>query len=57
MGRTDPYTVKPVLNGHLKIDKTQVLMETGSLRKVFLTCIKRLSVSKHILGAVFEWPL
>ena len=24
-------TVKPVLNGHLKIDKTKVLMETDSL--------------------------
>ena len=27
-------TVKPVLSGHLKIDKTQVLMENGSLMKV-----------------------
>ena len=47
--------VKPVLSGHLKIDKTKVLMENGSLMKVesiaecspwsiqqyFLTCIKR----------------
>ena len=28
------YTVKPVLSGHLKIDKTNVLMENGSLMKV-----------------------
>ena len=28
------YTVKPVLSGHLKIDKTKVLMEIGSLMKV-----------------------
>ena len=29
-----PYTVKHVLSGHLKIDKTKVLMENGSLMKV-----------------------
>ena len=27
-------TVKPVLRGYLKIDKTKVLMENGSLMKV-----------------------
>ena len=27
-------TVKPVLSGHLKIDKTKVLMEIGSLMEV-----------------------
>ena len=27
-------TVKPVLSGHLKIDKTKILMENGSLMKV-----------------------
>ena len=27
-------TVKPVLRGHLKIDKTKVLMENGSLMQV-----------------------
>ena len=27
-------TVKSVLSGHLKIDKTKVLMENGSLMKV-----------------------
>ena len=47
-----PDTVKPVLSGHLKIDKTKILMENGSLMKVesiaecspsaiLLTCIKR----------------
>ena len=45
-------TVKTVLSGHSKIDKTKVLMENGSLMKVestaeclhsaiLLTCIKR----------------
>ena len=48
------HTVNPVLSGHLKIDKTKVLMENGSLMKVessakcsplehsviLLTCIK-----------------
>ena len=44
-------TVKSVLSGHIKIDKTKVLMENGSLMKVesiaecspseiLLTCIK-----------------
>ena len=28
------YTVKPVLSGHLKIDKTKVLMTNGSLIQV-----------------------
>ena len=28
------YTVKPVLNGHSKINKTKVLMTNGSLMKV-----------------------
>ena len=27
-------SVKPVLRGHLKIDKTKVLMENGSIMKV-----------------------
>ena len=30
----DEITVKPVLSDHLKIDKTKVLMEYGSLTKV-----------------------
>ena len=29
-----PSTVKPVLSGHLKIDKTKVLMENGSFMNV-----------------------
>ena len=29
-----PCTVKPVLSGHLKIDKIKVLMENGCLMKV-----------------------
>ena len=32
--RKNKYTVKPVLSGHLKIDKTKVLMEIGSLMEV-----------------------
>ena len=28
------YTVKPVLRGHLKIDKTKILMTNSSLMKV-----------------------
>ena len=32
--RKNHNTVKPVLSGHLKIDKTKVLMENGSLMKV-----------------------
>ena len=28
------YTVKPVLSGHLNIDKTKVLMQNGSLMKI-----------------------
>ena len=30
----DQYTVKPVLSGYSKIDKTKVLMTKGSLMKV-----------------------
>ena len=29
-----PYTVKPVLRDHSKIDKTKILMTNGSLMKV-----------------------
>ena len=31
---TKAITVKPVLSSHLKIDKTKVIMENGSLMKV-----------------------
>ena len=58
-------TVKPVLSGHSKIDKTKVLMENGSLMKfesitecsILLTCIKRYSVLKTNFCVLFEWPL
>ena len=30
----DGHTVKPVLSGHLKMDKTKVLMENVSLMKI-----------------------
>ena len=30
----DKYTVKPVLSGHSKIDKTTIFMTNGSLMKV-----------------------
>ena len=59
-------TVKPVLGGHLKIVKTKILMENGSLMKVesilehsamLLTCIKRPSVLKTNFGVLSEWPL
>ena len=64
------HTVNPVLSGHLKIDKTKILMTNGSLMKVesiaecslehsaiLLTCIKQKSVLKLIFGLLFEWPL
>ena len=58
-------TVKPVLSGHSKIDKTKALMANGSLMKVplehsaiLLTCIKRYSVLKtNFWSSLFEWPL
>ena len=61
-------TVKPVLSGHLKIDKTKILMTNGSLMRVevlqnaplgaiLLTCIKRQLVLKTNSGLLFEWPL
>ena len=55
-------TVKPVLNGHSKIDKTKVLktsvilVQAKSIAECFehsailLTCFKRLSVLKTFLG-------
>ena len=54
-----PIKVKPVLSGHSKIDKTELLMTNGSLMKVesiageisaiLLPCIKRYLVSKNNL--------
>ena len=53
-------TVKPVLSGHPKIDKIEILMTNCSLMKVehiaecsLLTCIKQLLVLKTIFG-LFE---
>ena len=34
IGKSFSYTVKPVLNGHLKIDKTKVLKANGRFMKV-----------------------
>ena len=50
--QTVRYKVKPVLSGHTKIDKTEILMINGSLKQAesiaecfhsvnILTCIKR----------------
>ena len=60
-------TVKPVLIGHSKNDKTKVLKTNGSSMNVesisecysaiLLTCIKRYSVLKTNFGVLFEWPL
>ena len=33
-GKRVNYTVKPVYNGHSKMDKTNILMTTGCLMKV-----------------------
>ena len=45
------YTVKPVLRGHLKIDKIMVLMENGSLMKVK-------SIAECSKGSILQyfWP-
>ena len=65
------YTVKPVLSGHLKIDKTNVLMENGSLMEVesiaecspwsilqyFWPALSDNRYGKLIFGVRFEWPL
>ena len=64
-------TVKPVLSGHSKIDKTKILLTNGSLTTVesicrmlqgdhsaiLLTYIKLNSVLKTNFGLLFEWPL
>ena len=62
------HTVKPVLSGHSKIDKTKVLMTNGSLMKVesaaecehsviLSTCIKLTFFIKTYSWSSFEWPL
>ena len=61
------HTVKPVLRGHSKIDKTKVLKTGGSLVQVesiaecsirafcnTLTCIKRISVLKTYFWVFFR---
>ena len=61
-------TVKPVLSGHSKIDKTKILLTKSSLMKVesiaecshsaiVLTCIKQQFDLKTIFGLPFEWQL
>ena len=59
-------TVKPVLYGHSKINKTKVLKTNDSLMMVesiaecsaiLLTCIKRYTVLKNSFGLLFKWPL
>ena len=65
------YSVKPVLSGHSKIDKTKVLKTNGSLMKVksIAECSKKafcnsfdlhqaiISLMKPMFGLLFEWPL
>ena len=53
-------TVKPVLSGHSKMDKTNILMTNGSLMKVesiaecsHLTCIMQNLVLKTNYGLLF----
>ena len=43
--------VKPILSGHLKIDKTKVLMENGSLMQVK-------SIAECSKGSILQyfWP-
>ena len=63
-------TVKPVLSGHSKKDKTKVLKTDGRSMQVeslaecsrehsarLFTCIKPYLVLKTILGLFFEWLL
>ena len=42
------HTVKPVLSGHSKIDKTKILMTNGSLMKVesIAECYKRTCIKR-----------
>ena len=50
------YTVKPVLNGHLKIDKTKVLMKNGSLMKVEYCRMLPLEHSAILLICIKQKP-
>ena len=65
------YTVKPVLSGHSKIDKTKILMKNGSLMKVksiaecshwsilqyFWPSLSDNRSWKPVFRLLFEWPL
>ena len=55
------HTVKAVLSGLSKLDKTKVFKSCGSLMRehsaVLLTCIKQLSNLKTISFVFFEWRL
>ena len=46
----DGTTIKPVLSGHLKIDKTKVLMENGSLMKVVSILMKNEGSITRFMG-------
>ena len=57
------HIVKPVLSGHLKLVKTNVLMENGSLMKdeSIAECFQP-ALSYHLslrplFFSIFEWPL
>ena len=65
------HTVKSVISGHSKIDKTHILMTDGSLMKVksiaeyspwsilqyFWPTLSNNQSWKPIFGLIFEWPL
>ena len=67
----DECTVKPVVSGHSKIDKTKVLKTNGSLMKVesiaecslgafcntFYLHLAKIGLKKQYLVFFFEWPL
>ena len=69
MGSKINNTVKPVLSGHSKVDKTQILKTSSGLllvesiaecsdhSAIFLTCIKCLSVLKTYFKVFFAWSL
>ena len=56
-------TVKPVLSGHSKIDKTKMIMTNGGLMKVQSICNTFdlhkaiIGLEKTIFGLLFEWLL
>ena len=53
-------TVKPVLSGHSKIDKTKILMTNGSLISIlqyFWPALSKNRPWKTIFGLLFDIPL